>query len=283
MAAARVEPAPNAVRQPRAAQAASAVPQMPEAAPRQSASHNRGRNGLPAQPAFRRIHRIDSLFLLDYGPSVCHRMVTTVLRSARLRSTTRFHPLLGPGASATAISFGTISISTGTPGSAPSRVPVEADVPSIVIDAFFCSFPDHVITPEEGTTGRAGGGVAFGRTLSGAGAGGLGSAVSGGGITAGGAAGGGGTAAGLNRTCGGGAGSGCGGGENACALAGGFAGMVRVGRAAGNAVELVSPASAADGAGRGRSAAGRPVSPDAEGTVGEVAAAGTGSAPVSPT
>lgn len=91
-------------------------------------------------------------------------MVTTVLRFTRLRNTNRLHPLPGPGGSATPTSFGSISISTGTPGSAPFSVPIDADVPSIVIVPFFWSFPDHVTTPDAGAAGCMTGGAAFGRT-----------------------------------------------------------------------------------------------------------------------
>ena len=91
-------------------------------------------------------------------------MVTTVLRLTRLRNTNRLHPLPGPGDSATPTSFGSTSMSTGTPGSAPLSVPMDAVVPSMVMVPFFSSFPDHVTTPAAGAAGRTTGGGAFGRT-----------------------------------------------------------------------------------------------------------------------
>src|SRR5579884_1564706 len=53
---------------------------------------------------------------------------------------------------------------TGTPGSAPARLPIEAVAPSIVSVSFLFSFPSHVIQPDCGPvyTGRTGVGATAG-------------------------------------------------------------------------------------------------------------------------
>lgn len=77
-------------------------------------------------------------------------MVTTARMFLRLRNVSRFHPLLGPGATTTPTSLESISMITGTPGRAPLTVPWSAVPLSRVTVPSLASWPDQVRTPEAG-------------------------------------------------------------------------------------------------------------------------------------
>ncbi len=76
-------------------------------------------------------------------------MVTWLKLPLRHRSTIRFHPLLGLGASAMPTPTGSTSIITGIPGNAPRRLPLLAVLPSMVTTVCLSSEPVHTNTPED--------------------------------------------------------------------------------------------------------------------------------------
>jgi len=86
--------------------------------------------------------------------------VTWLKLPLRQRSTIRFQPLLGLGASATPTPFGSTSIDTGNPGKAPCMLPLLALPPSMVTTVCLSSDPFHTIVPDcerdgAGVTGAA--------------------------------------------------------------------------------------------------------------------------------
>ena len=135
---------------------------------------------LTAEPAIRARH---SCFVGDAGEehhaggfaahgywSVVHRRVTTTCWSRNARNDRRLHPFDGPGVSVKPMPWKSVSSITGTPGSAPCKVPALGCPPSIVTTSPLRNLPDQIKTPEEGIAAVpdcAGGGCGAAYSLSG--------------------------------------------------------------------------------------------------------------------